>query len=108
MLRLRSRGKAFGTPVRCPACHYPNVGINIWCERCRTPLDWQRGADSWAADPAVPEVPRPELPAAAVVPQTLPRVLTAFRDSSNQPTPVTIRRLRIAAVCVHKHTLNRP
>ena len=32
--------KAIGTPVACPACHYPNPGINIWCERCRRPLDW--------------------------------------------------------------------
>jgi len=42
MLKLTSRGKALGRPVRCPACHYPNLGIDIWCERCRTPLDWQR------------------------------------------------------------------
>src|SRR5207237_10888110 len=32
--------KAIGTPVACPACHHPNPGINIWCERCRRPLDW--------------------------------------------------------------------
>jgi len=49
MLKRGSRGKALGRPVRCPACHYPNLGIDIWCERCRTPLDWQRSA---AAPPA--------------------------------------------------------
>jgi hypothetical protein len=41
MLKLGSRVKAIGTPVTCPACRYPNPGINIWCERCRTPLDWK-------------------------------------------------------------------
>jgi len=40
MLRLGSKVKAIGTPVACPACRHPNPGINIWCERCRTPLDW--------------------------------------------------------------------
>jgi len=49
MLKLGSRGTALGRRVRCPACRYPNLGINIWCERCRTPLDWQRTA---AAPPA--------------------------------------------------------
>src|SRR2546422_7816735 len=38
--RLGSKVKAIGTPVACPACHHPNPGINIWCERCRRPLDW--------------------------------------------------------------------
>jgi len=38
--RLGSKVKAIGTPVACPACRHPNPGINIWCERCRTPLDW--------------------------------------------------------------------
>ncbi len=40
MLRLGSKVKAIGTPVACPACRHPNPGINIWCERCRRPLDW--------------------------------------------------------------------
>jgi hypothetical protein len=40
MLRLGSKVKAIGTPLACPACRHPNPGINIWCERCRTPLDW--------------------------------------------------------------------
>lgn len=108
MLRLRSRGKAFGTPVRCPACHYPNVGINIWCERCRTPLDWQRGADNWAADPAVPEVARPEPPAAPVAPQTGPRVLAALRAPTLRPPPLTIPRLRMPALSIPTLRLARP
>ena len=33
-----------GRPVRCPACRHPNLGIDIWCERCRSPLDWTRTA----------------------------------------------------------------
>src|SRR5438552_7354496 len=32
--------KAIGTPVAWPACRHTNPGINIWCERCRRPLDW--------------------------------------------------------------------
>ena len=40
MRRLGSKVKTIGTPVACPACRHPNPGINIWCERCRTPLDW--------------------------------------------------------------------
>src|SRR5438094_3944065 len=108
MLGLRSRGKAFGTPVRCPACHYPNVGINIWCERCRTPLDWQRGADNWAADPPVPEVARPEPPAAPVPPQTGPRVLAALRAPTLRPPPLTIPRLRMPALSMPTLSLARP
>ena len=70
MLKLRSTGRAFGTPVPCPACHYPNLGINIWCERCRTPLDWQRGA----GDVAPPEAVAPEPPAAPPAPEAGLRV----------------------------------
>lgn len=40
MLKLRSKPKVIGTSVPCPACRYPNLGIDIWCERCGTPLDW--------------------------------------------------------------------
>src|SRR5436853_7483740 len=70
MLKLGSRGTALGRRVRCPACRYPNLGIDIWCERCGTPLDWQRGAAGAAPDaPAVPlnvpPRPLPELKAPA-------------------------------------------
>ena len=61
MLKLGSRGTALGRRVRCPACRYPNLGINIWCERCRTPLDWQRTA---AAPPAA-ELPLTAAPASS-------------------------------------------
>jgi hypothetical protein len=40
MLKLGPR-KGIGTPVRCPSCRYRNLAIDIWCERCGTPLDWQ-------------------------------------------------------------------
>jgi len=33
--------KTIGTPVRCPSCRHPNLAIDIWCERCGTPLDWK-------------------------------------------------------------------
>jgi Double zinc ribbon len=39
MLKLAASRKPFGTPVRCPACRYPNLAIDIWCERCGRPLD---------------------------------------------------------------------
>lgn len=41
MMKLGSP-KGIGTPVRCPSCRHPNLAIDIWCERCGTPLDWQR------------------------------------------------------------------
>jgi hypothetical protein len=30
-----------GRTVRCPRCKYENLAIDIWCERCGTPVDWQ-------------------------------------------------------------------
>ena len=63
MLKLGS--KAIGTPVVCSTCRHPNLGINIWCERCRAPLDWNRpspGPES--AQPA----PSPVVPAATLRP----------------------------------------
>jgi hypothetical protein len=62
MLKLGSKAKPIGTPVVCPACRYPNVGINIWCERCRTPLDWN---PSSPGPTGVPAQPSAVVPAAA-------------------------------------------
>jgi len=42
MLKLGSSGKAIGTPVGCPSCRHPNLAIDIWCERCGGPLDWNQ------------------------------------------------------------------
>jgi hypothetical protein len=41
MLKLGSNRK-IGTPIRCPSCRHPNLAIDIWCERCGTPLDWKK------------------------------------------------------------------
>ena len=30
-----------GRTIRCPRCKYENLAIDIWCERCGTPVDWQ-------------------------------------------------------------------
>jgi hypothetical protein len=49
MLKLGSKAKAIGTPVACPACRYANLGIDIWCERCGTPLDWNRSSPGSAS-----------------------------------------------------------
>jgi hypothetical protein len=35
-----AKPRMIGTPVRCPVCHYDNLAIDIWCESCGTPLDW--------------------------------------------------------------------
>lgn len=35
-----AKPRIIGTPVRCPVCHYDNLAIDIWCESCGTPLDW--------------------------------------------------------------------
>ncbi|TME44818.1 MAG: zinc ribbon domain-containing protein [Chloroflexi bacterium] len=40
MLKMGA-SKTIGTPVRCPSCRHPNLAIDIWCERCGTPLDWK-------------------------------------------------------------------
>lgn len=45
--------KAIGTPVRCPACRHPNLAIDIWCERCGTPLDWSKTGASARRDQPV-------------------------------------------------------
>lgn len=55
MLKVGPR-KGIGTPVRCPSCRYPNLAIDIWCERCGTPLDWQR-AQMTTEQPLAPEPP---------------------------------------------------
>lgn len=59
MLKLQPR-KGIGTPVRCPACRYPNLAIDIWCERCGTPLDWQHSQVS-ASEPAPIRPEEPEV-----------------------------------------------
>lgn len=57
--------RPIGTPVRCPKCHHPNLAIDIWCERCGTPLDWQKSdADSSISTPSSPLVQAPEAPEA--------------------------------------------
>ena len=33
-----------GRTVRCPRCKYENLAIDIWCERCGTPVDWPGAA----------------------------------------------------------------
>ncbi|MDQ6713460.1 MAG: hypothetical protein M3Z28_09790 [Candidatus Dormibacteraeota bacterium] len=72
MLKLGSRPKALGTPVLCPACRHPNLGIDIWCERCRWPLDWngQKPVEALplvAAASPPSAMPRSETPASAPI-----------------------------------------
>jgi hypothetical protein len=81
MLKLGSNRKGIGTPVACPTCRYPNLGIYIWCDRCGAPLDWKRPSPGLASDPSAP---LPVVPAAQPEPATVrrirpPRVLTLPR-----------------------------
>ena len=70
MCYVLSKVKAIGTPVACPVCRYPNPGINIWCERCRRPLDWN---PSTRVTPARVELP-PRRRAFALPRLTMPAV----------------------------------
>jgi hypothetical protein len=75
MLKRGSRVKAIGTPVACPACRHPNPGINIWCERCRTPLDWNPATTVTPRSVELPRRRRPlALPRLTVPPIAWPRV----------------------------------
>jgi hypothetical protein len=53
ILKLGANGKTIGTPIVCQSCRHPNPRINIWCDRCRMPLDWNRPLP--APEIAVPE-----------------------------------------------------
>ena len=83
MLKLGSKQKVVGTSVPCPSCRYPNLGINIWCERCRTPLEWtgQKLVDvhrsapaSSSVEPALKSDPTPLWAAVAPEPPDPPSV----------------------------------
>lgn len=87
MLKLGSKAKAIGTPVVCPTCRHPNLGINIWCERCRTPLDWNRPSPG---PESAPPAPSPVVPAATLRPA---RVHLARRSRA-----FTLPKLTIPAV----------
>jgi hypothetical protein len=61
MLKLSSTNKATGTRILCPACRYPNLGIDIWCERCGGPMESSRAGVAPAAFvPETPEAPDPQ------------------------------------------------
>lgn len=69
MIKLGTTNKAMGTRVPCPACRYPNLGIDIWCERCGAPLE-ASPAEIKAAAAAPPEPPEPpEPPGARAMPR---------------------------------------
>ncbi|HEY9286420.1 MAG TPA: zinc ribbon domain-containing protein [Candidatus Dormibacteraeota bacterium] len=59
--------RTIGTPVRCPACRHSNLAIDIWCERCGRPLDWQPTQPVRPVANAAPPVmsPPPSAPAGA-------------------------------------------
>lgn len=51
MLKLGWTKRATGTRVLCPACRYPNLGIDIWCERCGGPMESSPAGTAIAASP---------------------------------------------------------
>lgn len=61
MLKVGSN-KPIGTPVRCPSCRYRNLAIDIWCERCGTPLDWKKTDASVEPSPVLHAVAPPPGP----------------------------------------------
>lgn len=63
--------KSIGTPVRCPACRHSNLAIDIWCEQCGRPLDWQPTPPVRPVAKAAPAViPAPPPSPVVPVPQT--------------------------------------
>lgn len=55
------RKASVSTKVPCPSCRYPNLGIDIWCERCGGPMESSPAGAVWAAP--IPEaVSVPEAP----------------------------------------------
>lgn len=84
MLKMSS-AKSIGTPIRCPSCKHPNLAIDIWCEKCGTPLDWKKNEAPVAAaaaprpapviqarPPAPPEPPTPVIQTRAAMPPPPP------------------------------------
>ena len=107
MLKLGSKPKAMGTSVPCPSCRYPNVGINIWCERCRRPLEWtgQKLAGVRRAGPAVaPEAPEPPEPPDTPALQAIP----TRRHSATRTLPAfNLPRLTMPAIVWPRLTMPR-
>jgi hypothetical protein len=68
---------AKGTPVVCPSCRHPNLGIDIWCERCRWPLDWNGQKLAEGLPPERPartgQPPKLRIPAGVWPKLTMPR-----------------------------------
>jgi hypothetical protein len=107
ILKLGAKGKTIGTPVTCPACHHANPRINIWCDRCRTPLDWNRPLD--APTSAMPD-PKPVVTDARPAPTTmqlagrsraftLPKLtLPAIALPRFRPPALAVPRLRVPRV----------
>lgn len=94
MLKLGSKAKAIGTPIVCPACRHPNVAINIWCERCRAPLDWNRPLPEAASAP-----PEPSPVVAAVEPAP------ASIRLARRPRAFTRPRLTMPAIARPRFTM---
>src|ERR1700693_148944 len=102
MLKLGSKAKPIGTPVVCPACRYPNEGINIWCERCRTPLDWNQGSPGPTSPPPAPAsvVPAATLRAARVHPSRRRRTFSLPTLSVARPRVPRVPRIALVVAAI--------
>jgi hypothetical protein len=101
MLGLRPKQKAIGTTVRCPSCRHPNLGIDIWCERCGAPLDWtgtQRSSTAMVAPEPSPAA-QASTPVATPPIAEGPTVADAPRPRRERTRPAfTLPKLAIPAI----------
>lgn len=103
MLKLGSTNKATGTRVLCPACRYPNLRIDIWCERCGGPMESSPAGTTIAASlheaATVPEVASlPEAPIGPTLPAiTMPRLVIPQMPRLSMP-PIKWPRLTVPSI----------
>jgi hypothetical protein len=94
-----------GSRVLCPACHHPNLGIDIWCERCRWPLDWSGHKVAEALPQAAAPAPivAPEPPDVESASGAIGAVQPAVRPARAAPQP----RLSVPAIVWPKVAMPR-
>ena len=95
-----SRKASVSTNVHCPSCRHPNLGIDIWCERCGGPMETSPARVAPAA--ALPEtatVPSISWPRLSVPSMAWPRLrLPAMVMPALRPPQIPRLVLVVAAV----------
>jgi len=82
------REGSFGTRVACPACRHSNLAIDIWCERCGSPME--SAPARMAATTALPEPPP------APDPPVLPKLVIPEKPRRPAPEIPTFSMPRIS------------